>query len=196
MSIISKVLTTVFGRKSDKDLKKILPTVEKINEEYESLNKLSEDDLKLKFKKIKDDLQQLISKNKNKYLEENKDLNTVDDLLYKDETQYLDDRMVEVFAIVKDASRRLCGSSYQVMGQKMNWDMVHYDVQLIGGIVLHQGNIAEMKTGEGKTLVSTLAIALNAITGRGLHVVTVNDYLAQRDSEWMGFLFKYLLIIY
>ena len=192
MSIISKVLTTVFGRKSDKDLKKILPTVEKINEEYESLNNLSEDDLKLKFKKIKDDLQQLISKNKNKYLEENKDLNTVDDLLYKDETQYLDDHMVEVFAIVKDASRRLCGSSYQVMGQKMNWDMVHYDVQLIGGIVLHQGNIAEMKTGEGKTLVSTLAIALNAITGRGLHVVTVNDYLAQRDSEWMGFLFKYL----
>ena len=192
MSIISKVLTTVFGRKSDKDLKKILPTVEKINEEYELLSKLSEDDLKLKFKKIKDDLQQLISKNKNKYLEENKDLNTVDDLLYKDETQYLDDHMVEVFAIVKDASRRLCGSSYQVMGQKMNWDMVHYDVQLIGGIVLHQGNIAEMKTGEGKTLVSTLAIALNAITGRGLHVVTVNDYLAQRDSEWMGFLFKYL----
>ena len=192
MSIISKVLTTVFGRKSDKDLKKILPTVEKINLEYESLNKLSENDLKLKFQKIKDDLQQLILKNKNKYLEENKDLNTVDDLLYKDETQYLDDHMVEVFAIVKDASRRLCGSSYQVMGQKMNWDMVHYDVQLIGGIVLHQGNIAEMKTGEGKTLVSTLAIALNAITGRGLHVVTVNDYLAQRDSEWMGFLFKYL----
>tara|TARA_Y100000385_G_scaffold211968_1_gene220073 strand:+ start:1869 stop:4904 length:3036 start_codon:yes stop_codon:yes gene_type:complete len=192
MSIISKVLTTVFGRKSDKDLKKILPTVEKINVEYESLNKLSENDLKLKFQKIKDDLQQLILKNKNKYLEENKDLNTVDDLLYKDETQYLDDHMVEVFAIVKDASRRLCGSSYQVMGQKMNWDMVHYDVQLIGGIVLHQGNIAEMKTGEGKTLVSTLAIALNAITGRGLHVVTVNDYLAQRDSEWMGFLFKYL----
>ena len=78
------------------------------------------------------------------------------------------------------------------MGQKMKWDMIHYDVQLIGGIVLHQGNIAEMKTGEGKTLVSTLAIALNAITGRGVHVITVNDYLAQRDSEWMGFLFEYL----
>ena len=74
----------------------------------------------------------------------------------------------------------------------MVWDMVHYDVQLIGGIVLHQGKISEMKTGEGKTLVSTLAIVLNAITGKGVHVVTVNDYLAQRDSEWMGLLFNFL----
>ena len=192
MSIFSKVITSVFGKKSDKDLKKILPIVEEINIKYDSLSKLSDDELKLEFRKIKDDLQLLISSNKDKYLNDGKDANTIDDLLYNDETEYLNKNMVNVFAIVKDASRRLCGSSYQVMGQKMKWDMIHYDVQLIGGIVLHQGNIAEMKTGEGKTLVSTLAIALNAITGRGVHVITVNDYLAQRDSEWMGFLFEYL----
>ena len=192
MSIFSKVITSVFGKKSDKDLKKILPIVEEINIKYDSLSELSDDDLKLEFQKIKDDLQLLISSNKDEYLNDGKDANTIDDLLYNDETEYLNKNMVNVFAIVKDASRRLCGSSYQVMGQKMKWDMIHYDVQLIGGIVLHQGNIAEMKTGEGKTLVSTLAIALNAITGRGVHVITVNDYLAQRDSEWMGFLFEYL----
>ena len=192
MSIFSKVITSVFGKKSDKDLKKILPIVEEINIKYDSLSKLSDDELKLEFQKIKDDLQLLISSNKDKYLNDGKDANTIDDLLYNDETEYLNKNMINVFAIVKDASRRLCGSSYQVMGQKMKWDMIHYDVQLIGGIVLHQGYIAEMKTGEGKTLVSTLAIALNAITGRGVHVITVNDYLAQRDSEWMGFLFEYL----
>jgi len=192
MSILSKVLTSVFGKKSDKDLKKISPIVEKINNKYDTLNSLTDAELKSRFKKLKDDLNILIVQNKKKYLEDNKDVNTVDDLLYKDESDYLDNHMVEVFAIVKDAARRLCGSSYSVMGQKMNWDMVHYDVQLIGGIVLHQGNIAEMKTGEGKTLVSTLSIVLNAITGRGVHVITVNDYLAQRDSEWMGFLYEYL----
>ena len=88
--------------------------------------------------------------------------------------------MVQVFAIVKDVSRRLSGTKFKVMDMEMNWEMVHYDVQLIGGIVLHQGKIAEMKTGEGKTLVSTLPIVLNAMTDRGVHVVTVNDYLAQK----------------
>ena len=81
------------------------------------------------------------------------------------------------------------------MGQPMTWDMVHYDVQLMGGIVLHQGKISEMKTGEGKTLVSTLPLALNALTGRGVHVVTVNEYLAERDSQWMGHLFKFLIFL-
>ena len=100
--------------------------------------------------------------------------------------------MIKIFAIVKDVARRLKGTKFKVMDTEMIWDMVHYDVQLIGGIVLHQGKISEMKTGEGKTLVSTLPIVLNAITGRGVHVVTVNDYLAQRDSEWMGLLFNFL----
>ena len=108
------------------------------------------------------------------------------------EQEYLDDKMVEVFAIVKDASRRLCGSEFIVMHQKMGWEMVPFDVQLMGGVALHQGKIAEMKTGEGKTLVSTMPIILNALTGRGVHLITVNDYLAERDSQWMGLLYDYL----
>ena len=118
MSIFSKVITSVFGKKSDKDLKKILPIVEEINIKYDSLSKLSDDELKLEFQKIKDDLQLLISSNKDKYLNDGKDANTIDDLLYNDETEYLNKNMINVFAIVKDASRRLCGSSYQVMGKK------------------------------------------------------------------------------
>ena len=112
----------------------------------------------------------------------------VDNKLYELEKKFLDDHMAKIFAIVKDACRRLCKQKYMVMGQEVEWNMIPYDVQLIGGVVLHQGKIAEMKTGEGKTLVSTLAIILNAITGRGLHDITVNDYLAERDSQWMGIL--------
>ncbi|CAG1771509.1 partial Protein translocase subunit SecA, partial [uncultured bacterium] len=98
----------------------------------------------------------------------------------------LDRVLPEVYAIVKSTCERLCGKSWSVMGHKITWQMVPFDVQLMGGIVLHQGKIAEMATGEGKTLVATLPIFLNALTGRGVHLVTVNDYLAQRDAEWMG----------
>ncbi len=100
--------------------------------------------------------------------------------------------MPEVFAVVKNAARKLCGHEFQVSDQPTTWNMVHFDVQLIGGIALHRGNIAEMATGEGKTLVATLPVYLNALTGRGVHVITVNDYLARRDSEWMGELFRKL----
>jgi preprotein translocase subunit SecA len=108
------------------------------------------------------------------------------------EQDFLNNKMVEIFALVKDACRRISGSEFTVMHQTMKWEMIPFDVQLIGGVVLHQGRIAEMKTGEGKTLVSTMPIILNAMTGRGVHVVTVNDYLAERDSQWMGILFEYL----
>jgi preprotein translocase subunit SecA len=94
--------------------------------------------------------------------------------------------------VVKNAARRLCGSEILVNGHPMRWDMVHFDVQLIGGVALHRGMIAEMQTGEGKTLVATLPVYLNALTGLGVHVVTVNDYLAKRDSDWMGALFRFL----
>jgi preprotein translocase subunit SecA len=100
--------------------------------------------------------------------------------------------MVEAFAIIKDVSRRMCGSSWKVSGQDITWEMIPYDVQLIGAIILHNGKVAEMKTGEGKTLVATMPIYLNALTGRGVHVITVNDYLAQRDAEWMGEVYKRL----
>ena len=106
--------------------------------------------------------------------------------------KYLDEILPEAYAVVKNAARRLCGRDIEVVDNTMVWDMVHFDVQLVGGIALHRGMIAEMQTGEGKTLVGTLPVFLNALTGLGVHVVTVNDYLARRDSEWMGALFKYL----
>ncbi len=105
---------------------------------------------------------------------------------------YLKQILPEAYAVVKNAARRMCGRQINLGGSKITWNMVHFDVQLIGGIALHNGMIAEMQTGEGKTLVSTLPVFLNALTGLGVHVVTVNDYLAQRDSEWMGALYSYL----
>lgn len=104
----------------------------------------------------------------------------------------LDETMPEAFAVVKNACRRLCGQQITVRGHPLTWDMIPFDVQLIGGLALHSGRIAEMATGEGKTLVATLPAFLNALTGRGVHIVTVNDYLAARDSEWMGAVFRYL----
>ncbi len=106
--------------------------------------------------------------------------------------KYLEHILPEAFAVVKSAARNMCGTEVDVCGTPIKWDMVHFDVQLIGGIALHRGFIAEMATGEGKTLVATLPVYLNALTGMGVHVVTVNDYLARRDSMWMGALFKYL----
>ena len=106
--------------------------------------------------------------------------------------KYLDTILPEAFAVVKNTGRRLVGETIEVCDQPIRWDMVHFDVQLIGGIALHRRMIAEMQTGEGKTLVATLPVFLNALTGLGVHVVTVNDYLARRDSEWMGAVFKFL----
>jgi preprotein translocase subunit SecA len=111
-------------------------------------------------------------------------LDTVEDLL--------DEMLPEAFAVVKEACRRMIGRSWEAGGQMIEWNMVPYDVQLLGGIVLHQGNIAEMKTGEGKTLVAVMPMYLNALAGRGVHLVTVNPYLAERDAEWMGPIFEYL----
>ncbi|MFZ1462310.1 MAG: preprotein translocase subunit SecA, partial [Ignavibacteria bacterium] len=103
----------------------------------------------------------------------------------------LDDILPEAFAVVKQTCKRLCGKEWTAAGNKIRWNMIPYDVQLIGGIVLHQGKISEMATGEGKTLVATLPMYLNALAGRGVHLITVNDYLAKRDSEWMGEIFRF-----
>jgi preprotein translocase subunit SecA len=110
----------------------------------------------------------------------------------KSRARYLEQILPETYAVVKNAARRLCGQEIIINDRPMLWEMVHFDVQLIGGIALHRGMIAEMQTGEGKTLVATLPVYLNALTGLGVHVVTVNDYLAKRDSEWMGTLFRFL----
>ena len=192
MAIFDKIITKVFGKKSDKDLKKISPIVEEINIHYKDLAKISDQDLKNKFNLIKTRLQDKIQNSINNYKKENISQSEIEKNINELENDYLNDHMVEVFAIVKDVSRRLSNTKFKVMDTDMEWNMIPYDVQLVGGIVLHQGKISEMKTGEGKTLVSTLPIVLNAITNKGIHVVTVNDYLAQRDSEWMGLLYNYL----
>jgi len=106
--------------------------------------------------------------------------------------KYLEQILPEAYAVVKNAARRMCGSTIIVCDHELKWQMVHFDVQLIGGIALHRGMISEMQTGEGKTLVATLPVYLNALTGLGVHIVTVNDYLARRDAEWMGALYKFL----
>lgn len=110
----------------------------------------------------------------------------------KSRARYLEQILPEAYAVVKNGARRLCGQTIEVSGQKVEWEMVHFDVQSVGGIALHRGMIAEMQTGEGKTLTATLPVYLNALTGLGVHIVTVNDYLASRDSGWMGTLYKFL----
>jgi len=164
--MFTQVLTSIFGSKKDRQLKPIIPLVGEINEHFEHYRKtLSDDDLP----KITEEFRQRLNSGE-----------TVDDLL------------PEVFALVKDTCRRLLNAKWDVVGIPAVWDMVPYDVQLVGGIILHQGKITEMATGEGKTLVATMPLYLNSLTGKGVHLVMVNDYLAQRDSEWMGGVFERL----
>ena len=192
MSVITKIVTKVFGKKSDKDMKALTPYISEVNTAQKPLEMLSDDELKARINNIRSDLAKTLEDSKKTFEAEGMKDAEQDDALHKIEQEFLDNKMIEVFAIVKDTSRRLCGTEFNVMGQTTRWEMVHFDVQLVGGVVLHQGKIAEMKTGEGKTLVSTLAIILNAMTGRGVHVVTVNDYLAERDSQWMGLIYDFL----
>jgi len=159
------MLNKIVGTKNDRDIKRLRPLVERINRLEEEYQALSEEALRGKT----DEFRARLARGE-----------TPDDLL------------CEAFATVKNACRRLCGRTIEVGGHPLAWEMVPFDVQLIGGITLHHGKIAEMATGEGKTLVATLPVYLNALTGRGVHVVTVNDYLARRDANWMGAVYTYL----
>ena len=164
--VLTKIITKIVGDPYEKELKKIRTLVQAINaKEEEYQNSLSAADIPKKTEEFKQRIQ---------------NGETVDDLL------------LEAFALVKFACRSAVGKKWDVRGNEIEWNMIPYDVQILGGVVLHRGNIAEMKTGEGKTLVSTFPIYLNALTGKGVHVVTVNNYLAHRDSEWMGGLFNLL----
>ena len=144
--MVGTLLRKIFGSKNDRELKRIQPFVDQINQRESALASLSLADLRSQTTLFRERLAQGLS---------------------------LDSLIPEAFAVVREVSRRLL-------------NMRHFDVQLIGGMVLHEGNIAEMKTGEGKTLVATLPVYLNSLVGKGVHVVTVNDYLARRDAEWMG----------
>jgi len=185
------ILTKFFGTKSDREMKKLRPTLDKINQLYETLSSKTDEDLITRTQELKEFvINQRLEKAQS--LHEDMDQQEREAEILKAEQGALDFIMVEAFAIVKETCRRICGSSWRVSGQETLWEMVPYDVQLLGAITLHSGKVSEMKTGEGKTLVSTMPIYLNALTGRGVHVITVNDYLAQRDAEWMGEVYKRL----
>ena len=237
---LSKILKSLFGDKSSRDMKLIQPLVEKAKSFTAQVEKLSNDELRARSKAIQAQVQNSANEQKAKIealkakiedtpLDERADIFNQIDKIEKEVLDIyekaLDEVMFEVFAIVKETARRFAENEETVVtatdmdrdlaadptkdfvtidgdkaiyhnhwtagGNDLKWEMIHYDVQLFGGIVLHQGKIAEMATGEGKTLVATLPVFLNALTGNGVHVVTVNDYLAKRDSEWMGPLYEF-----
>jgi preprotein translocase subunit SecA len=160
------LLKSIFGSKHERELKRVQPIVAEINRLDAEWQGLSDEQIQAKTAEFRQRLQ--------------------------GGEDTLDDLLPEAFAAVKQACRRLCGRSWNVVGIPLEWQIVPYDVQLVGGIMLHEGKIAEMATGEGKTLVATLPLYLNALAGKGAHLVTVNDYLARRDSEWMGEIYRFL----
>ncbi|MDB5114691.1 MAG: preprotein translocase subunit SecA [Mucilaginibacter sp.] len=234
-------ISKLFGSKSERDVKAILPLVEKVKAEFAKLDQISHDELRARTIDFKETIKQGLAKideeiqaikdqtenNPDMDVHEKVELYTQLDKLRKDRDTELEvillNILPEAFAVIKETARRLKDNvtievtatefdrnlaankqnviikgdkaihhnKWLAAGNEVTWDMVHYDVQLIGGIVLHQGKISEMATGEGKTLVATLPAYLNALAGQGVHIVTVNDYLARRDSEWMGPLYEF-----
>src|SRR6266850_6088991 len=170
--MIGFIVKKFIGSKNEREVKRLRPMVTKINAFEAELQKVSDDALRQKTAAWKEELSKI---------EDNAEL-----------ARRLTEVLPEAFAVVKNGCRRLCGKEIIVRDHPLKWEMIPFDVQLIGGYALHSGKIAEMATGEGKTLVATLPVYLNALTGRGVHVVTVNDYLAARDSEWMGAVYKFL----
>ena len=240
MALVNKILGKFLGNKSERDIKEVLPLVEKTKEEYAKLTSISHDELRVRSLELKQRVRDYVKEDEEEIQNlkksiEDQDMDVAEseriyervDKIEKDITAKYEDILNEVlpeaFAIVKDTARRfyeneklevtatdfdreLAAARDSIViegdkaiwynkwiagGNETTWEMVHYDVQLIGGIVLHKGSISEMATGEGKTLVATLPVFLNALTGRGVHIVTVNDYLAKRDSEWMGPIYEF-----
>lgn len=238
---LNTVLKVFLGSKTDRDLKELSPIVEKTNQIYQTLQSISNDELRAKTLDFKARIASRLKPDEDKIAEIKSKIENDDsiDILAKEELYNQKDKIEkeiltkieeilleiqpEAFAVVKETSRRFAenkelkvtatqldkdiaakrshvtidgdSATYQntwlAAGNEVKWDMVHYDVQLIGGSVLHQGKIAEMATGEGKTLVGTLPVYLNALAGKGVHLVTVNDYLAKRDSEWMSPIYEF-----
>lgn len=241
LNILTKGITAIFGTKSERDLKELLPFVDKINTAYKELSSLSDDALRGETRKLKATINERLSVIDGQISTIKKEIESRPDIQVhekeklfvkiegleaernKELEKVLMDVLPQAFAVVKETARRykengglkvkaiqhdlemaairphikieggeaFWPNEWDAAGNLVTWEMLHYDVQLIGGVVLHQGKIAEMATGEGKTLVATLPAYLNALAGRGVHVVTVNDYLARRDSQWMGPLFEF-----
>ena len=236
---LNDFLKSIFGNKSERDVKKMRPVLNKIKEIYPSIEQLSNDELRARSAAIRQDIADYVQPQRDEIAKIKAEIETIDyeereplwekvDKIDKEILERIEEKLnevlPEVFAIVKDTARRFAQNEeievtandfdrdlaaqgkdfleingdkavyfnrWVAGGNEITWDMIHYDVQLIGGIVLHQGKIAEMATGEGKTLVATLPVFLNALAGQGVHMVTVNDYLAKRDSEWMGPLYQF-----
>ena len=234
----NEILSKLFGNKAVRDSKEFAPYVTKVNQAYQPITQLSNDELRTKTDQIKQQIQDHVANEKHKVkelrdsiegleLEDREkvwsEIDKIEKEILEKYEEVLEKVLPEVFAIVKDTARRfkeneqivvtasefdrklavkhdfvsiegdkaIYVSRWNAGGNEISWDMVHYDVQLFGGAVLHKGKIAEMATGEGKTLVATLPVFLNALTRNGVHIVTVNDYLAKRDSEWMGPLYMF-----
>ncbi len=189
--MISRFFKKLQGRHYRKYLNNIKPRIERINKIEEELQKLSDDQLQAKTGELKQRYQQWMEEAEKKLPEDSDEKKKILARKVANE-EVLGELLPEAFAVVKNSARRLYGKTFTVCEHDLVWDMIHFDVQLIGGIALHDNKICEMATGEGKTLVATLPLYLNAITGRNCQLVTVNDYLARRDSEWMGVVFKFL----
>ena len=185
-------LAKIFGTKSDREIKKILPIVNQVNQFYDTLKDKDISYLQSRTKELQVIIKKSIEKEESKKLVNIDDSKELKKIRSQITNNVLEHHLIESFALVKHACRLLYDKEWEVVGQKIKWEMIPYDEQIIGGVVLHQGKISEMKTGEGKTLVATFPIYLNALSGRGVHVITVNDYLAQRDAEWMGKVFETL----
>jgi preprotein translocase subunit SecA len=178
-ALINTVIAKVFGTKNEREIKRLMPRVAEINALEPAMQNLSDADLRAKTDQFRARIQERLAGFADEPDADSESQKQLETERYQALQQVLDEILVEAFAVCREAGRRVL-------------NMRHFDVQLIGGMVLHQGKIAEMKTGEGKTLVGTLPVYLNALSGRGVHVVTVNDYLAKRDSEWMGKLYRFL----
>ena len=185
-------LAKIFGTKSDREIKKILPIVNQVNQFYDTLKDKDISYLQSRTKELQAVIKKSIEQQESKKLVNIDDSKELKKIRSQITNNVLEHHLIESFALVKHACRLLYDEEWEVVGQKIKWEMIPYDEQIIGGVVLHQGKISEMKTGEGKTLVATFPIYLNALSGRGVHVITVNDYLAQRDAEWMGKVFETL----
>jgi preprotein translocase subunit SecA len=206
--MLKGIISKVFGTRHEREARRVQPIVDEINEIVSELQSLSEEELKGQTAKLRGIIREQCGELEDQLAELRQTKRQTEDAAERDALQQeivrtedtlkarlqetLDDILPEAFATVKEACRRLVGTPIVVTGQQMTWDMVPYDVQLIGGYALHKGHIAEMATGEGKTLVAIMPLYLNALTGRGTHLVTVNSYLAQRDSDWMGTVYRYL----
>ncbi|HKG93418.1 MAG TPA: DEAD/DEAH box helicase, partial [Gemmatimonadaceae bacterium] len=212
--MLKNVLSRVFGTRHERERRRMQPIVEEVLEHEERLQGASEDELRAQTAKLRGlirertgELETRIGELKEKKRETKEALERerideelmgadgrggLEGELREELKDVLDEILPEAFATVREASRRLVGTAVTVTGHEMPWNMVPYEVQLMGGIQLHLGRIAEMATGEGKTLVATLPLYLNALSGKGVHLVTVNSYLARRDSQWMGHLYRWL----